>query len=145
MALIYQPNGNLPAGILLLSIDQLKIDLGFNKRRRELIEGLLIAIKDLKACNCAKLYIDGSFASNCDQPEDYDACYDPIDINWEKLFKDYPVFFDFSNKRANQKSKYRGEFFSATALASPPRDLYIDFFQKDKNDNSPKGIIQLNL
>jgi len=76
MALIYQPNGNLPAGIHILTIDQLKIDLGFTKKRRDLIVGLLEAIKDLKACNCTKLYVDGSFASNCDHPNDYDACYD---------------------------------------------------------------------
>ncbi|MBK9382317.1 MAG: hypothetical protein IPN39_13455 [Chitinophagaceae bacterium] len=145
MPLTYQANGNLPAGIHVITIDQLKIDLGFTKKRRDLITGLLQAIKDLKSCGCTKLFLDGSFASNCDHPNDYDACYDPTGMNWEKIFKEHPVFLDFSNARLNQKLKYGGEFFSATALASPPRELYIEFFQKDKNDNSPKGIIQINL
>ena len=36
-----------------------------------------------------------------------------------------------------------GEFFPARIKASP-YDIYIDFFQFDKNGD-PKGIIQINL
>jgi hypothetical protein len=145
MAAIFLLNGNLPQGIYVYTLDQLKIDFGFNKHRRTLIIGLEQALQDLKACNCEKIYIDGSFASNCDHPSDYDCCYDPNGLNWEKLFRDFPVFFDFKNKRENQKRKYGGEFFSATAVAQPPKILYLEFFQKDKEDDSPKGIIQINL
>ncbi len=145
MALLFQANGNLEPGIHELSIEDLKIQFGFTKKRRDLIDGLLLALRHLKDCNCSAVYIDGSFASNIDDPNDFDVCYDPTNMDWSKMFNNYPVFLDFANRRENQKKKYKGEFFSATALAAPPRYLFIDFFQKDKNDSSPKGIIKINL
>lgn len=142
--LIYQANGNLSPGIHILSWPEFEKEFGFNQHRKELIKGLSRAIEALKKCSCATLFVDGSFVSKKTYPQDYDACFNPQGMDFAKLVSEYPVFLDRSPGRQKLKQEFKGELFSSTALAAPPRYLYIDFFQKDRDDN-PKGIIQLNL
>lgn len=54
-----------------------------------------------------------------------------------------PILFDFANKRANQQRQYKCDIFPAHFFADPSGTLYIDFFQKDKATNNPKGIIKI--
>ena len=74
-------------------------------------------------------------------PGDFDACWDHKNIDVGKL---NPVFLDFSNQRAAQKSAFRGEFFPAMAQAGGGF-TYIDFFQNDKSNGGTKGILRLEL
>ena len=142
--LIYLPNENLSPGIHELSFGAFFQEYGLNKRRKDLITGLLKAAAALKDCGCSILYVDGSFVSKKIDPGDYDACYDPSGMDFAKMFKKYPVFFDNSPGRKNLKLVYGGELFSTTALAAPPRSFFLEFFQRDR-DGWPKGIIKLNL
>ena len=57
----------------------------------------------------------------------------------------YPELLDYRNERENQKRKYGGELFETIGVARvvliagmPVFELYINFFQHDKND-LPKG------
>ena len=57
-----------------------------------------------------------------------------------------PVFFDFKNDRANQKAKYKGEFFPSIATADPGAGLiFEEFFQVEKFTGGKKGIIKIDL
>jgi hypothetical protein len=56
-----------------------------------------------------------------------------------KILFQYPVFF---GNRAGQKANFYGEFFTTMAIADPPKQIYLDFFQRDRNDD-PKGIVKL--
>jgi hypothetical protein len=136
MPLYYQANGNLEPGVYEMTWKDFVHEFGYNSSRKELINGLQKALSDLKSCGCKSIYIDGSFTTKKTVPNDFDACW---------LYARHPVFFDFLNKRENQKKIYKGEFFPMTAVAKPyPKELYIDFFRHDKDDN-PKGIIHLKL
>jgi len=145
MALSYQPNGNLSPGVHEITWGEFVSEFGCNSHRMDLIQGLEIALSDLKSCGCQSVFIDGSFTTKKDFPNDFDACWDHTGVDLGSLITHYPVFFDFANSRFNQKKKYKGEFFPMTAIAKPhPKELYIDFFRHDKEDN-PKGIIHLKL
>jgi hypothetical protein len=109
--------------------------------RRELFAGLKRASKALSAAECRTIYVDGSFVSGKPNPNDYDVCWDPAGVDPAKLD---PVFLDFSNKRANQKAKYLGEFFPFSAEAAPGK-TFLEFFQTDRFTGARKGILVTDL
>ncbi len=145
MALNYQENGTLVPGVHAVSWDEFVSEFGFNSHRLSLIEGLKKAIDDLKSAGCKRIYVDGSFVSKKVTPNDYDACWEHAGMDMEKLYNDYPIFFDVRPPRANQKKYYKGELFIAAAVAKlNPITMYINFFQSDREDK-PKGVISILL
>jgi hypothetical protein len=139
----FDKQGNLPSGIHVATWQEVKESFGFSERRVWLLERLYEALTNLKNAGCQTAYLDGSFASNKENPGDIDVCYDPRGVVGIKLD---PVFLEFSNFRAAQKAKYGCEFFPSSATASlNPRLTYLEFFQRDKYTDEAKGIIALEL
>jgi hypothetical protein len=136
MTLNYQSNGSLRPGFHQLTFKEIVTEFGFNKWRMRLCNGLEEATAHFKDVNCKTLYIDGSFSTKEPRPNDYDACWDPTGVDFARLMARYPVLMEFLVDTKRQKAKYGGEFYPSTT--------HLSFFQKDRDD-SPKGIIQLNL
>jgi hypothetical protein len=87
------------------------------------------------------LYLDGSFVTDKESPEDFDGCWETEGVDFDRLDE---VLLTFDPGRATQKAKYRGELFLADWRAEPLGTLFRDFFQRDR-DGNPKGIIVLDL
>ena len=134
--------GNLPPGVHECTWEELERRFGATRHRRELLNGLRRAIIALKAAGCARVYIDGSFVTEKRVPADYDACWDPEGVVVSKLD---PVLQDFTNGRARQKAKYRGELFPSSAGESGSGSTFLDFFQVDKFTGNAKGVVSLDL
>lgn len=115
---------------------------GASLYRQSLLAGLLEAAKLLAAAKCKTLYVDGSFVTSKPFPGDFDACWDSTGVDVSLLD---PVFLDFSNRRAAQKARFRGELFIANAQADLAGNTFLRFFQIDKNTGGPKGIVALDL
>ncbi len=107
-----------------------------------LLSGLRAALENLKSAGCTRAYIDGSFVTDKEYPNDYDACWEEAEVNPYALD---PVLLDFSDARAAQKAKYLGELFPAGAIADSHRRTYLDFFQIDRDTENPKGIVSIYL
>jgi hypothetical protein len=107
-----------------------------------LLEGLKRALQSLAAADCPTAYIDGSFVTSKKVPGDFDACWDPVGVDGERLD---PALLDFSDRRRAQKVKYGGELFPSLALADPAGNTFLEFFQIDKNSGAAKGIIAIDL
>lgn len=137
-------DGNLPAGVHQATWDELAAAFGTTAHRKKLLDGLYRAAQELKRAGCETLYVDGSFVTTKDAPGDFDGCWDPKGVNGSILD---PVLLDFRPGRISQKVKYHGELFPSTerAEAQPPYRTFLDFFQKDKNTDQPKGIIAIDL
>lgn len=137
-------DGNLPPGIHQATWAELVGAFGKNPLRAKLLNGLYRAAKELKKAGCKTLYVDGSFVSTKDQPQDFDGCWEPAGVDGAKLD---PVLLDFTNRRLAQKVKYSGELFisSLRAELQPPHRTFLDFFQSDKQTGKPKGIIAIDL
>ena len=75
-------------------------------------------------------------------PNDFDACWDEIGV--DVLLID-PVLLEFDRGRTAQKAKFRGEFFPASSVARMRGDVFLDFFQVDRETGQPKGIVALDL
>ncbi len=146
MAFKYLPNGDVEPGIHPMLWNEFVGFFGYTAQRLYLIEGLKIALNQLYTCGCSIVYIDGSFTTLKAVPGDWDGCFDPVGIDLNRLLAQYPVFFDLVHPRAKQKFTFRGEIFPCTAIADPTTgETFLQFFQKNKDTKSPKGIIQLTL
>lgn len=136
----FDSRGLLPEGMFRASWPEIEQRFGGNRRRRQLIKGLKDALDLLKEAGCRRVYIDGSFVTAKKFPNDIDVCWDVAGVDPLSLDS---VFFDFSNARAAQRSRFGAEFFPAQA---PQRlKTFLDFFQIDKVTGRPKGIIELSL
>ena len=136
-------NGNLPQGVHETTWKQFCERFGHTTHRRLLLEGLVAALRDLSAAGCKKVYINGSFVTAREFPEDYDICWSIDGVIPEKI---NPEFLDFSPKgRVLMKKKYKGDLFPAEIPEGTSGKLFLDFFQTDKITGEPKGTIALEI
>jgi hypothetical protein len=137
------PNtGNLPPGVHDATWNEIVAAFGTNLRRKQLLAGLLAALRSLKAARCSRAYLDGSFVTAKDTPGDFDGCWEAGGVDADLLD---PVLLDFAHPRAAQKAKYGGELFIANSAADPAGKAFIDFFQTDKTTGQRKGVVAIDL
>ena len=104
--------------------------------------GLRAALENLKDAGSRTVYLNGSFATSKDLPNDYDACWEETGVEPSTLD---PVLLTFDPGRAIQKAKYMGELFPASIIAGTDGLSFLEFFQTDKDTGRPKGIIAIDL
>ena len=138
----FDEQGRLPPGVHRMEWQEFAEYFGVTPYRQLLIAGLLRALKALRLAHCKVAYIDGSFSTSKEIPEDFDACWsmDGVDPNLLD-----PVLLDFSNGRLAQKTKFLGELFPCEVVEGRSSRTFFDFFQIDKETGEPKGIIALDL
>ncbi len=136
--------GNLPPGTHFCTWDEFLDRFDTTVQRKRLIEGLKKAIEHLRAAGCRTIYINGSFVTDKLNPNDFDACWDAEGVDIDYLKNNAPTLLNFSDKRAAQKSKYRGELFPSELIADEKELTFIELFQLDKRQNR-KGIIAIDL
>ena len=141
MILSSHENGNLAPGIHWAEWKEFEERFGTNSHRRKLLKGLKAAIASLRKAGCRAIYIDGSFVTVKELPNDFDGCWSVEGVEPDLLDL---VLLDFSNGRAAQKAKYGGEFFPAELVEGGSGQTWLDFFQQDRN-GKPKGIVGIRL
>lgn len=138
----FNAHGLLPGGIHSATLSQIRERFGGNERRDRLLTGLIEALRLLRAAGCGRIYINGSFVTAKELPNDIDVCWDIAGVDPDALD---PVFFDFEDGRAAQKARFGAEFFPAQVPEGLTGRAFLDFFQVDKQTGEPKGIIKLEL
>jgi hypothetical protein len=128
----YLPPGEHPAGW-----QEVYERFGWNRHRQWLLAGLLRMATNLRDAGCRFFLLDGSFISNVEYPEDYDACCDYSGMNPLKIDKHLLM-----GKKA-MKAEFRGEVHPEKYLADG-LTTFRDFFQTDRDD-VPKGVVILDL
>lgn len=141
----FDESGILPQGVHWAEWSEFQEVFGTNLTRQRMIDGLELAMTQLKAAGCRTIYIDGSFVTSKQKPGDFDACWEDngVDINYLESIA--PTLFNFALRRAEQKIKYKGEIFPSNYPANDSGTAYIDFFQFDTRTNTRKGIIAIDL
>jgi len=134
--------GNLPPGIYEAAWEEFIERFGWTLHRQRLIKGLRLALESLRAAGCRTVYLDGSFVTAKDIPNDYDGCWDTNGVDADLLD---PILLMFDDRRAAQQTKYLGEFFPAEVTELRSGITFLEFFQIDKETGQSKGIIKLNL
>ena len=133
--------GILPPGIHWADLDEVAKRFAETDKRAWLFDGVVAVATALRIAGCRRMYLDGSFVTGKERPNDYDGCWDPAHVDPRQLD---PVLLDFSNRRAAQKLKYRGEMFISTSTSGPGK-TFLEFFQVEKLTGIPKGIVGLTL
>ena len=85
----FDSGGNLPAGVHWADWADLSNRFGGTPHRQRLLSGLRKALKALRAAGCEIVYLDGSFVTSNDHPRDFDACWDVMGVDAQRLD---PVF-----------------------------------------------------
>jgi hypothetical protein len=96
----------------------------------------------LTAAGCRIVYLDGSFVTNRDKPGDFDACWEPLGVDPERLGA---ALVNYHGDRWDQKAGYGGELFPSSGLADITGRTFLDLFQIDKWTRRPKGIVAIQL
>jgi hypothetical protein len=139
---MFGSDGNLKPGIHSMSWDEFLKLFGTNVHRLSLLSGLKAAILSLKQAGCQIIYVDGSYVSLKDFPEDYDACWDVNGVDGNLID---PILLKFNDGRRAMKIKYKGDLFPAQLKERGSSRIFLDFFQSDKNTGDPKGIVKLDI
>lgn len=137
--------GNLPPGVHDATWDEIVQRFGWTSRRCELLDGLKAAVESLRQAGCRRVFVNGSFVTNKDEPGDIDVAWDPEGADVDRLLELEPVFGDFEDRRAAQKAKFGCEFFPASFAADLVGNTFLEFFQIDRETEAEKGIVALDL
>ncbi len=138
----FDSSGLLPQGIFWADWGELTERYGHTPWRSRLLIGLRSAIDSLKDAGCRTVYIDGSFVTGKENPNDFDACWESTGVDPEALD---PVLLTFDSGRSAQKAKFMGELFPTEWTADPDGLTFLEFFQTDKDTGRAKGIIAIDL
>lgn len=139
----FDENGNLPPGVHFCEWEEFIERFGTNDRRLNMIQGLQIAMEQLKEASCRTIYINGSFTTIKPNPGDFDACWDPEEVDMNYLRSVAPRLLNRFDKQA-QKSRYKGELFRSDEPVGDYDLTSFEFFQRDRLKNK-KGIIAIDL
>jgi hypothetical protein len=142
MILDFGEHGNLPPGIHHATWTEIVTRYATSTRRRDLLDGLLDALRSLKTAGCGIAYLDGSFVTTKEHPADFDACWESAGVDLDRLD---PELLDFKDRRAAQKARYGGELFPADWAARPDGITFLDYFQRDRITQQPKGLLAIDL
>ncbi|MCY3883687.1 MAG: hypothetical protein OXG24_02100 [Gammaproteobacteria bacterium] len=113
----------------------------FNSLRRRLFGGFLEAVQNFSNARCALVFLNGSYVTDDPNPSDYDACWNPIGVDRNRLD---PILWS-PEFRSQQKTRYGGEFFPSTSIVSGTNQTFLDFFQFERLTGERKGILQIDL
>jgi len=118
---------------------------GWSSLRRRLCRGLADATENLARAGIRRVWIDGSFTTSRDRPNDVDGCWEyNAEVDLAQLDS---VFLDTAPPRRAMKDKYGVDFLIAgTRLGDPSAGgaTVQDFFQVDRDGNA-KGILLVRL
>ena len=135
-----QENGELPPGEHQASLDEIELIYGsLNDRRKLLMRGLRDATNNFELSGVKRIWIDGSFITDKEEPNDIDGCWEyKIDVDRDILD---PVFLGTRNE---MKDKYGLDFFIASIIEMGSGLPFPKFFQVNR-DGTKKGIIVIKL
>lgn len=134
----FDANGNLPPGVYRAAIEEIEHRFTWNPTRRRLFKGLKAALANLAGAGVRYVWINGSFITSKDKPNDIDGCwqYEASLVDVDKLD---PVFLDPVDPRGATKKKCGLDFFIAgTSIFEVKGAPVEEFFQVDVKEN-PEG------
>ena len=137
---VLQENGELPPGEHPATVDDVEAVFGSSTgRRRLLMRGLRAAIANFELSGVRTLWLNGSFTTDKNEPNDIDGCWEytsSVDIN-----RLDPVFLGSRNA---MKEKYGLDFFISNIAEAESGLPFPEFFQVNR-EGEPKGIIIITL
>lgn len=124
--------GELPPGEYKTSLPIVKNRFGsLSAKREKLMRGLERATENLRGAGIKRIWIDGSFVTSKEKPNDVDGCWEySEEVDLVKLD---PVFL--AETRAPMKEKYGVEFFPAGVIEAGSGLPFPNFLKLIETEN----------
>ena len=141
----FADEGLLPPGIHETDLEELKEKIGWSRKRQGLLEGLEEALELMASYGVVRVYLDGSFVTDKDRPNDIDGCYDLAeDVTAEDLRRLAPIFPPNPSNRAEAKRRFGVDLFPAAATELGSGQPFLRFFQTDR-EGRERGVLSVEL
>lgn len=138
----FRRDGSLPPGRHKAHWAEFYEHYALTTNRRRLLWGLRAALLELKAAGCRRAFIGGSLVTAKDEPSDFDGCWEPENVDPDRLD---PILLRFDDERLAQKAKYLGELFPSSMREEQSQLTFLEFFQHDAETDELKGMIEIDL
>lgn len=138
----FTAEGVLPPGIHAAAWPEIEERFGRSPRRRDLLDGLRRALRDLRAAGCRRVYLNGSFVTAKEDPNDYDLCWEEEGINFDLL---PAVLLSAVGDRPTMQAAYGGDIFPIGFQPGLAGWRMLELFQLRKHAFGFKGIISIDL
>ena len=133
----FDQHGNLPAGIHVANIAEIRTRFAYNAKRKALFVQLQKVLSVLRANNCPEAHLNASYITSKKDPGDYDLCWEPTGIKASNEIRNLLKNPDLL------KEQFLGDIFPR--IPQPPYDLdHVTSWQMDIEGNA-KGIIKIIL
>lgn len=140
---LFNEDGNLPVGIHQVFLGDIENRFTWNEKRKKLFAGLTKAAINLASAGVLLVYIDGSFVTNKEEPNDIDGCWVvPPGIDCDVL--DILFLKERNQPGDNMRNKYGIDFF-IHGTDEGANGLSIEEFFKTDADGNAKGVLLLKL
>lgn len=141
----FTEEGLLIPGVHETDLEELKEKMGWSRKRRDLLEGLEEVLELMASCGVVRAYLDGSFVTDKDRPNDIDGCFDlSEDVTAEDLRRLVPVFPPSPFNRAEAKRRFGVDFFPAAATELGSGQPFLRFLQTDR-EGRERGVLSVEL
>lgn len=135
-------NGELKEGEYVATLDEIEVAYGLSSDRRKfLMQGLRKAAENLEKAGVKKIWVNGSFITEKEEPNDIDGCWEYNDLMDLAVID--PVFLS-KNSREEVKKKYGLDFFIAQRIEGWSKKPFPKFFQVNR-EGEAKGILFVEL
>jgi hypothetical protein len=134
--------GKLPPGEHEATWEEVARRFGTTAQRQRLLPGLRTALDALARAGCRRVWLNGSFVTAKEAPQDFDLCWDRSGVEPHRLD---PVLLDLTGKRAAQHARFGGAVWPADFVVESGNTILTDFQRDYRNDDRPKGIVVIDL
>jgi hypothetical protein len=126
-----------------MTLKQVKSAFTWTQRRDDLYRGLVAAAMNMIAAGVPAIWIDGSFTTAKDEPEDIDGCWEYVEsVNVDRLD---PVFLELDPPRRAMREKYGVDFLITNMRLRDAGGATVQqFFQVDRDGNA-RGVVRIDL
>ena len=83
--------------------DEIEARFGWNLRRRQLLDGLADGLAAFAGAGCSRVWLNGSFVTNKDEPGDFDCVWSTVGVDRNTLQNTAPEVLDLSDHRSAQR------------------------------------------
>ncbi|MFW0717600.1 DUF6932 family protein [Pedobacter sp. N23S346] len=143
---LFDEEGYLPSGIYEASLTKFEAHFSTNLVRKNIFQGFLRLIADLKKVGCGTVFVDGSYVTRKEYPKDIDVCWDDRGLDLNLVIAALPILWDLQHPRDRQQRQYRADVFPAFVTENGSKKMFLDFFQQIKGEeHKQKGIIKINI
>lgn len=141
-------DGRLPPGDWKATLDEVELRFAYNFRRREIMAGLRHVVAQLQSHGIEDVWVDGSFVTDKQRPNDVDVVY-MIPTGEDEA--DWPDVGP--SRRQHVKRYHRVDLWRYPALQPAKKAIpglgggsitIKQFFESDE-DGNPRGLVNLVL